>query len=129
MRSFLPQLEALAARRSPYFQIEMRSLVAQHPPEGGPARMLNVLGFSKDGMRLEGEPLYDVFEITWLLRQGAKIHIPVEVVNESKNYFEVKFLKPHAKVDREFDYWKKQKAFGQVKNADRLALSGDIFLG
>lgn len=101
-------------------------LVLEHRPDGdfeGPAtRVLSCLNFSKGGMRIKGQPRFDVFNITLSAPQdGAKIDATVEVINGDDKSFGVKFINPSNELLEKLSWWDeevKRRSDSPSRNVD-----------
>lgn len=107
--SFLQRLMVLAAKKSEYCVWDER--VTDGIAIGPTVKqnvLLDVLGFSKLGLRLAGEAPFKEFKFNWWSPYSGLIHTELKVVEQFKNYFEAKFTTKNPAIDREIKFWQKQ---------------------
>lgn len=107
---FLQRLMVLAAKKTEYFVWdELESDGIAQGPSVKENAILKVLGFSRLGLRLEGKAPFQSFKFTWWSPYSGVIPVELQVVSQSKNYFEAKFKNPKdKKILDEIAFWQKR---------------------
>jgi hypothetical protein len=107
--SFLKRLMILAVKKTEYFVWdEMESDGIAIGPSAKENVILQVLGFSKLGLRIAGQAPFEKFKFNWWSPNSGLIHTELEVVTQSKNYFEAKFVGSNPAIQREIKFWEKR---------------------
>lgn len=104
---FLDRLLVLAAKKTEYFVWdELESDGIAHGPTVKQNAILKVLGFSRLGLRIEGQAPFKSFKFTWWSPYSGIIQTELSVVSQDKKFFEAKFKNPKDKnIIKEIDFW------------------------
>ena len=86
--------------------LEKKPEDSEHP-QGD--RVLDCLSFSTKGMKLEGQPRFNVFEAVLSAPQdGSLLPVQVQVVDQQKDFFEVQFVNPSMELIKKLSWWDKE---------------------
>ena len=69
-------------------------------------RVLDGLSFSFEGMKIEGQARFKKFEsVLCMPHDGSLLPAQVELVEQKKNFFEVKFINPSKELLEKIAWW------------------------